>query len=298
MALQTSNIVLPREVSTELKNKLQDTSTIAKLSSALPESFTDSSTIVFTPSAEAEVVAEGAVKSSYDNETTVVNATKSKIVTTSRVSNELQWADEDAKLEILEHIMADQEAALARSLDYIVYHALNPKTGTALTGYTALTAGANSVTATTKPEEDIDSLAEAITNYAPNGFAMSRGFASKLRKLRASGTGQRLYPEIPLSLNVEGTVEGIPAVVSGTVSGDLAKTATKVEAIMGDYSMIKWGLCRDIKAELIEFGDPDNTGKDLKAYNQVAYRTEAVLATAVLDPKAFAVLKTGTTSGS
>lgn len=298
MALQTNNIVLPREVSTELKNKLQDTSTIAKLSPALPESFTDSSTIVFTPSSEAEVVAEGAVKSSYEPGTAIVNATRSKIVTSSRVSNELQWADEDAQLEILDHIMADQEAALARALDYIVYHAINPKTGTALTGYTALTAGANSITATTKPEEDIDSLAEAITKYAPNGFAMSRGFASKLRKLRASGTGQRLYPEVPLSLNVEGTVEGIPSVVSGTVSGDLAKTATKVEAIMGDYSMIKWGLARDIKVELIEFGDPDNTGKDLKAYNQVAYRTEAVLATAVLDPKAFAVLKTGTTSGS
>lgn len=297
MALQTSSIVLPREVSTELKNKLQDTSTIAKLSPSLPESFTDSSTIVFTPSAEAEVVAEGAVKGSYDATTTVVNATKSKIVTTTRVSDELKWADEDAKLEIIDHILADQSSALARALDYIVYHAVNPKSGAALTGYTALTAGANSVDATSNPSEDVDSMAAAIKKYSPNGFAMSRTFAAKLRKLRASGTGQRLYPEIPLSLNVEGTVEGIPAVVSGTVSGDLATTATKVEAIMGDYSMIKWGLCRDIKAEIIEFGDPDNTNKDLKAYNQVAYRTEAVLATAVLDAAAFAVLKTPTTTG-
>lgn len=298
MALQTNNIVLPREVSTELKNKLQDTSTIAKLCPEIPTSFTESSTIVFTPSAEAEVIAEGAEKSSYTTETTPVNAVLSKIQTTTRVSDELKWADEDAQLEIIEHIMTDQEAALARALDYIVYHGVSPKTGATLPGYTALTAGANVITATAKPEEDIDSLAEAITKYAPNGFALSRGFASKLRKLRASGTGQRLYPEIPLSLNVDGNVEGIPAVVSGTVSGDLAKTATKVEAIMGDYSMIKWGLARDIKAELIEFGDPDGVGEDLKRHNQVAYRTEAVLATAVLDPKAFAVLKTGTTSGS
>ena len=50
-------------------------------------------------------------------------------------------------------------------------------------------------------------------------------------------------------------------------------------------------MVRDITAEVIEYGDPDNTGQDLKGYNQIAYRTEAVLAYAVLDPKAFAVLK-------
>lgn len=85
--------------------------------------------------------------------------------------------------------------------------------------------------------------------------------------------------------------DGIPAAVSGTVNGRLAKTPTKVSAIMGDFSAIKWGMVRDATAEVIEYGDPDNTGQDLKGYNQIAYRTEAVLAYAVLDPKAFAVLK-------
>lgn len=119
---------------------------------------------------------------------------------------------------------------------------------------------------------------------------MSRQFASELRKLRVPATGQRLYPEVPLSLNV-GNLDGIPASVSGTVNGRLAKTPTKVSAIMGDFSAIKWGMVRDITAEVIEYGDPDNTGQDLKGYNQIAYRTEAVLAYAVLDPRAFAVLK-------
>ena len=60
---------------------------------------------------------------------------------------------------------------------------------------------------------------------------------------------------------------------------------------MGDFSRIKWGMVRDITSEIIEYGDPDNTGNDLKGYNQVAYRTEAVLAYAVLDEDAFSVLK-------
>ena len=57
--------------------------------------------------------------------------------------------------------------------------------------------------------------------------------------------------------------------------------------------MVNGRVRRDaVAGEVIEYGDPDNTGQDLKGYNQVAYRTEAVLAYAVLDPKAFAILKT------
>ena len=296
--MDTSKIVLPRSVVTELKDKVQDESTIAKLSPSVPQSFGENSTIVFTPTAEAEVVAEGAAKSSYEQEVNVVTAKLSKIVTTTRVTDELKWADEDARLEIMSQIQADQQGAISRALDYIVYHAINPKAGTALSGYTALSAGATAVTASEDASKDIDAMADSLVKYAPNGLAMSRSFASDLRKLRAAGTGARLYPDIPLSLAVNGNVEGIPAAVSGTVNGELAKTATKVKAFMGDFSMIKWGLARDIFAEIIEYGDPDNTGDDLKGHNQIAYRTEAVLATAVLDPKAFVVLKEKTSSAS
>lgn len=54
---------------------------------------------------------------------------------------------------------------------------------------------------------------------------------------------------------------------------------------MGDYSLIKWGMIRDIWAEVIQYGDPDQTGVDLKAHNQTAYRTEAMFSYAVLDPR-------------
>ena len=64
---------------------------------------------------------------------------------------------------------------------------------------------------------------------------------------------------------------------------------TSILAILGDFNLIRWGLVRDITAEVIEYGDPDNQG-DLKRYNQIAYRTEAVLAHAIIDPAAFAIL--------
>ena len=290
MANDTSKVALPKSVVTTLLKKVRDTSTIAALSPSEPQKFDDKTYLIFTPTAEAEVVAEGAKKGSYEISTKPVVAKRVKLVTTTRVSDELRWADEDNQLEIVENIIADQTAAIGRALDYVVYHAINPKDGSPLDGYTALTAGAVAVTASDSPVNDIDALTDALIDYDVNGFALSRKFASDLRKLRVPATGLRLYPEIPLSLNV-GNLDGIPAATSGTVNGKLAAAATNVLGIMGDFSAIRWGMVRDMTAEVIEYGDPDNTGTDLKGSNQVAYRTEAVLAYAVLDPAAFAVLK-------
>ena len=301
--LQTSGIVLPKSVATVISGKAKDASTIAALSPSKPEIFADESYLVFSGASEAEVVAEGSAKSSYDQSLTPVVANRVTIQTTTRVSNQLKWADEDNQLEIIAAIQEDQAYALARALDYVVYHAINPKSGQALGGYTALTAssgvnkvylGADLASATdAQLIAAIDSMAD-VTNetYDINGVGLSKGYANALRKIRVSSTMNRMYPEIPLNLNI-GTLEGIPAATSSTVNGALAQTPTGVLGVMGDFSKIKWGLVRDMHAELIEYGDPDNAG-DLKRYNQVAYRTEAVLAYAIVDPAAFAVLYAGT----
>lgn len=290
MANDTKKIKLPREVVTELLNKAKDTSTIAKLSPSKPQKFVDINHMIFNPSSEAEVVEEGAKKGSYDLDFTPIEGKRVKVVTTTRVSDELRWADEDNKMEIVDNILADQNAAIGRSLDYVVYHAVNPKGGSKLSGYTALTANATSVTSGDSPVEDIDKLVDALMDYDINGFALSKKYASDLRKLRVPATGQRLYPEVPLNLNA-GSIDGIDAAVSGTVNGRLATEQTNVLGIMGDFALIKWGMVRDIYSEIIEYGDPDQTGVDLKAHNQIAFRTEAVYAYAILDPKGFAVLK-------
>ena len=148
MAANTSKVVLPREVVTTLINKVKDTSTIAALSPSVPQKFEDKTYLIFNPTAEAEVVAEGAKKGSYEVSTTPIVAKRVKVVTTTRVSDELRWADEDNQLEIVTNIIADQTGAMGRALDYVIYHAVNPKDGAALAGYEALTAEANSVTAT------------------------------------------------------------------------------------------------------------------------------------------------------
>lgn len=291
MALTTAKITLPTDVAVGIVNKASDTSTIAALSPSTPMLFRDQDYMVFNPTAEAEVVEEGAQKGAYEVSTSPVTAKRVKLQTTTRVTSELEWADEDNRTQIIESIVADQAAAFARALDYVLYHAINPKSGEALgDGYTALSGAATQVTSTGDAVEDMDALVDAIAaTYDINGIALSKTFAASLRKVRVPSTGMRLYPEIPMNLQ-PGTVEGVKAATSGTVSGALAKTATKVLAFAGDFSVIKWGLVRDMTAQVIPYGDPDGSG-DLQRTNQIAYRTEGVYGYAVLDPKAIACLK-------
>lgn len=290
MAMDTTKIKLPVEVTQAIINKVGNTSTIAALSPSTPQLFLNEDYIVFNGAAEAEVVAEGQKKSSYEQTASYVTGKKFKVQCTTRVTEELKWADEDNRLEIISSIQEDQTKAIARALDYVIYHAINPKSGENLDGYDALTASATSVTDSGDDIANVDALADAVNEYEINGVALSRTWASRLRKLRVPATGMRFYPEIPINL-AAGTLDGIPAATSTTVNGAKATTATKVLGIMGDYSLIKWGMIRDIWAEVIQYGDPDQTGVDLKAHNQIAYRTEAMFSYAVLDPKAFAVLK-------
>ena len=289
-ATNTTNIKLPVEIAKDLVSKVADTSVIQTLSASSPAIFANRASIMFTQDPEAEIVGESTQHSSQTVGLKPVDHVIKKLSVTVRFSNEVQWADEDSQLQIVDAIVDKFAAALGRGLDYLVFHGLNPATGMAATGLTALTAGATAVTATTDPAADLDALADAVDpGYSISGIGLSKAYASSLRKVRVKNTGLRMFPEIPINLNT-GVVDGLAAATSNTVSGTLAKTATKVLAVMGDFNLIKWGIVRDINIETIETGDPDGLG-DLKRLGQVAYRAEVVYSYAVIDPRGFAVLK-------
>lgn len=289
-ATNTTNIKLPVEIAKDLVSKVADTSVIQTLSASSPAIFANRASILFTQDPEAEIVGESAQHSPQNVGLKPVDHTIKKLSVTVRFSNEVQWADEDSQLQIVDAIVDKSAAALGRGLDYLVFHALNPATGMPATGLTALTAGATAVTATTDPAADLDALADAVDpGYSISGIGLSKAYASSLRKVRVKNTGLRMFPEIPINLNT-GVVDGLAAATSNTVAGALAKTPTKVLAVMGDYNLIKWGIVRDINIETIETGDPDGLG-DLKRLGQIAYRAEVVYSYAVIDPKGFAVLK-------
>lgn len=293
MALQTNAVTLPRDVTLAIAKKAEGTSAIAKLSPAdTLNGWADSSYNVFSETPEAEVVAEGAKKSGGDVTLRVVEGRRFTVQTTTRVSKQLQWADEADQLQILDAIQADQTEKLARALDVVVFHGVNPRTGDPLDGFTPLSTSAHAVTPTAKADYtvDIDALTDAVIDWNITGIALTPRYAAALRKMRVSATGARLYPEIPLAVTSTGSLDGIPAAVTSTVSGANGHD-TGTLAFLGDFSTIRWRLAAPITSEVIPYGDPDNTGVDLAGSNQIAYRTEAVYSYAVLNPDAIAVLK-------
>ena len=125
MAMDTSKLHLPKTVATAVVNKVKETSTIAALSPSSPQIFTDKEYMIFNGAAEADVTAEGQTKSSYEQDLNYVSGKTFKVQTTTRVTSELKWADEDNRFQIIQSIQADQAEAIGRALDYVVYHADN-----------------------------------------------------------------------------------------------------------------------------------------------------------------------------
>lgn len=293
--LQTTSVTLPNEVSTAILNEAHHSSAIASLVPADRVGMFEDHYNVFTGKARGHIVAEGEKKKSYEQTITPVEGIMFTVQTTTRVSKQLRWYDEDNQLEILNAIQTDQSVAVGETLDYAVFHAVDPLTGGSVGRLSSKALGttAQQYTDSTTPDAAIDEAIDLLLAHTGNinGLALSPKFANSMRKLRFDN-GVRMYPEIPLNLDNVGDIEGVRTVVSSSVNGSLATSPTNVEAFLGEFDgNIRWRLAHPITAEIIPYGNPDGQG-DLAELNEVAYRTEAVFSFAVLDPKRIVAFKT------
>lgn len=299
--LATSGLSLPNHLASGLWSKVQTGSTVARLSGQEPMMFGTTSLMTFTGKPKGEVVAEGANKSQSQPTLGTKSVTPRKVQVTMRFNEEVQWADEDYQTGVLQALRDASGEALARALDLIVYHGINPLTGVALTGTPAKVLDTTNTVevATATADADIDSAVALVIAdgfYLPNGIAFDPSFAYKLATSRDS-QNRKLYPELGTGLGVT-SFNGLNAAVSTTVSAPEATIAggayatgnPNVKAIVGDFTAIRWGVQREVPIEVIRFGDPDGNG-DLKRANQIALRAEVVYGTAIMDTDAFAVIK-------
>ena len=298
MAVYTSDLsgFLPDQVLTGMVEKTKTAGTIPALSAADPMRFGNVAVVEFDEDPAAEFVEEGGAKSSEDIKPTRAVAPPHKAVVTYRTSDEFLWADEDYQLGILDKFAEKGGRALGRALDLGAYFRLNPKTGTAITTWTNyLNATTNRVEiGTAGPELELEAAVGLLvgSGVAPTGIALTSGYAWNFTTERYTD-GRKKYPDLGLGINVT-SLEGLRASVSTTVQGkarDGDGTDNKVRAIVGDYnSGIRWGVQRNIPFQVIPYGDPDNTGRDLKGHNEVALRMEVVYAWYVFTDR-FAVIE-------
>lgn len=291
--LTTQKLIIPETYIDTINEKVKAKSVIAALKQGKPRIFANANYMVFSEKPHGEFVGEGEAKNPSTATFTPVVGKPHKFQTTIRMTEEVVWADEDSRLRLLDEIIEALGESVGEGLDYGLIHGWNPRTKAAIPAMQAeaLATVANQETATGSAQADLDALPDQViaNGYKVDGIALDLMYANELRKLRVEATGAKMYPEVNLNLEPS-TLEGLRAATSNTVAGTPLAVEDGAQAIVGDWDMLDWGFVREFSVEPIYYGDPDGLG-DLKRYNQVAYRVEAVFSWAILDPKAFSVLK-------
>lgn len=279
---------LPRNIANGMVEDVVQGSTVAALSARRPQRFGNEDIITFTGRPKAEFVGEGQAKSSTTGEFDFVTSTPKKTQVTMRFNEEVQWADQDYQLGVLDTLSEAGAEALARALDLGLYHRINPLTGTEIDGWqNYLNAADRRVEITPATAKAPELIVEAaigllVANGHPtpvNGLALHPSLAWGLSTERFAD-GRKKYPELGLGIDL-GSYNGLRSSTSDTVAGGdealpALTEARAVRGIVGDFANgIRWGVQREIPIELIKYGDPDGQG-DLKRHNQIALRLEIV----------------------
>lgn len=288
MAVLSKGTLFDPELVTDLINKVKGKSSLAVLSKQVPVSFNGNKIFTFTLDKDVDIIAENGKKTEGGVSVEPVKIIPIKIEYGARVSDEFIYAADEEKISILKSFNEGFAKKVARGIDLMAFHGLNPRTKQA-SDVISTNHFDNLVTQTVtfdkaQIEENIETAVAMIqgVNGEVSGIAMSPVFSQELAKLKVNGVKQ--YPELAWGAN-PGTINGLPADINTTISeGDQVKD----RSIIGDFAnMFKWGYAKEIPLEVIEYGDPDNSGKDLKGYNQVYLRVEAFIGWGILDAKSF-----------
>lgn len=279
------------ELVTDLISKVKGKSSLAVLSQQKPIPFNGQKEFIFTMDSEIDIVAENGKKSHGGVSLTPIKMVPIKVEYGARISDEFMYASDEEKIDIIKSFNEGYAKKLARGLDLMAFHGINPRTGAAAT--TIATNNFDSkVTqtvdfSTADPDANIEAAVAMIQGVegTVTGMAADPAFSSALAAMRTGGdTNIRLFPELAWGAN-PGTINGLQTDINSTVSGGGSKDV----AILGDFSnMFQWGFAKEIPLEVIKYGDPDGSGQDLKNYNQVYLRSETFLGWGILDESSFA----------
>lgn len=298
MATINAGTMFPTELVSEMFNKVRGHSSLAKLSAAKPIPFNGETVMVFSNSGEASLVAEGGAKPAGNSAVTPVVIRPQKFIYQQRVSDEFV-RNADRRLNYLESFAEGFARVIGRGFDIAAIHGCDPATradisALATNNFDDLLTGTAVITYTAAaPDANIDSAIAAIqaNDGEVSGIAMSPTFGAALAALKVNGVPQ--FPEYRFGQNPN-AFYGLGSDVNSTVS--FQATGGPVDhAIIGDFNgAFRWGYSANVPLEVIEYGDPDGAGRDLKRYNEVLLRSEAYIGWGILDAGSFAIVRAGT----
>ena len=283
------------ELVKELISKVQGRSVLAKLSSQSPIPFNGVEQFIFNLEGNAQIVGEGQQKGAGKAVVDTKVIKPLKFVYQARITDEFKYASEEKQLEYLSQFADGFAKKIADAFDIAAIHGLEPKGLTDATfrdtnSFDGLITGNIVTFAEDKFDDNIDAAVQQIVAKGGEvtGLALSPIGGQALAKLKVNGVVQ--YPEFRFGQNPD-SFYGMKSDVNKnlTVTGGNAQTN---HAIVGDFeNRFKWGYAENIPMEIIEYGDPDGAGRDLKAYNEILLRAEAFIGWGILDADSFARVK-------
>lgn len=290
MATNRGSLFDPELVS-DLITKVRGKSSIAELCAQTPIPFNGLKEFTFSMDKEIDIVAEEGKKTEGGISMAPIKIVPIKFEYGARVSDEFLYANEEEQIDIMTAFNDGFAKKVAKGLDLAAFHGINPRTNTASTviGENHFDAKVTQAVtyASATPDDNLEDAIALVdgSEMDVTGMALSKTFGAAMAKVKAQGV--KLYPEFAFGASPQ-TLNGIPVSVNKTVSGG----TTKDHGIIGDFqNAFKWGYSKQIPTEIIKYGDPDNSGKDLKGYNQVYIRAEIYLGWGIMLPEAFAIIK-------
>jgi hypothetical protein len=297
MATVLAGNKFPTTLVTEMFNAVGGHSALARLSAAKPIPFNGETVMVFSNAGEASLVAEGAAKPAGNAAVNPVVIRPQKFVYQQRVSDEFV-KNAESRLNYLEAFAEGFSRVIGRGFDIAAMHGIDPATkadipALATNNFDDLLTGGSIITYdATAPDANIESAVAAIhaADGSVDGIAMSPAFGGAMATLKVNGVPQ--FPEFRFGGNPD-AFAGLRSDVNSTVNftGSAVGAPTDM-AIVGDFGRaFRWGYSVNVPLEVIEYGDPDGTGHDLKQYNEVLLRAEAYIGWGILSADSFAVIR-------
>ena len=288
-----ANAKFPTQIVSDMFAKVNGRSSIAKLSAQKPIPFSGATEMVFTMDGKAQIVGESGKKDKGEANVEPVVIRPLKFLYQTRVSNEFMTMSEEARIPVLQNFADGFSKKIAEGLDIAAFHGLNPYTMTAATQvgtnhFDAAVTGNTATFVAATADDVIDSLIQAVVadGGVVNGIALSPTAGAALAAIKVNGVVQ--YPEFRFGQNPD-NFYGMKSDVNPTVSMATSGAASVDHIILGDFqNAFRWGYAKNVPLEIIEYGDPDQTGRDLKAYNEICLRSEAFIGWGILDADSFA----------
>ena len=291
--------LFPAELVPGFLNQVKGRSSIAALCGSDPIPFNGKEYFTFNMDNDVDIVAEAGAKSAGGGQVGSVTIVPVKIEYGMRVSDEFIYGSEEVALNIMRAFSEGWSKKVARGIDIMAMHGVNPRTGLAASGtignnYLDYAAGTKItyLGSSSTAYQNVDAAIAGVNaaDHEVTGAIMGSTIRAALAAM-VDSDNRPVFPELawggrPNSLNGMRTDFNGP-----TVEFNSAKT----RAIIGDFAnFFKWGIAKELPIQVIQYGNPDNdaTAGDLAGHNQVYLRGEAYVGWGILDATAFATIAT------